>query len=351
MTNEIIIAGRKIGIGLKPYIIAEMSANHNGSLDRGFQIIDAAANAGADAIKLQTYTADDLTINHHGGMFDIADENSLWKGRNLYDLYKEAQTPAEWHKPLFEHAIKKNIACFTSVFSEDGVDFLELLNVPAYKIASFENNFHGLLKKVAKTGKPVIMSTGLISKEDLLESVDVLKTAGCKSLILLKCTSTYPADPSLSNVQTIPDMQHIFDCPIGLSDHTPGIGTSIAAVALGACVIEKHFTLNRKDGGVDSAFSINPDELKLLVRESEQAFLSLGKISYEISPAEKKSIRFKRSVYVVKNIKKGEIFSKKNIRVIRPGDGLAPKYFDDIIGKKAKSDIPFGTPLNRELIS
>ncbi|RYD83626.1 MAG: pseudaminic acid synthase [Sphingobacteriales bacterium] len=347
--QDIRIGNITVGEKHKPFIIAEMSGNHNQSLDRAMAIIDAAADAGAHAIKLQTYTADTLTINYSKGLFYIEDQSSLWKGRNLYDLYKQAYTPWEWHKPIFEHAAKRGLLAFSSPFDETSVDFLEELNVPAYKIASFENNHHPLLKKVAKTGKPVIMSTGLSNVSDVDESVRVLRDAGCKDIILLKCTSTYPSTPENTHVNTIPHMQAIFNCQVGLSDHTMGIGAAIAAVALGARVVEKHFTLRRADGGVDSAFSLEPEEMAALVTETERAFLSLGQVQLCIQKSEEKSIRFKRSIYVVEDIKAGETFTEKNIRVIRPGDGLHPRYFESLLGKKAKLDIEAGTPLTFDL--
>ena len=330
----------------KPFIIAEMSGNHNQSLDRAKEILKAAAGTGAHAVKLQTYTADTMTINHHGGLFDITDKKSLWYGRNLYELYEEAHTPWEWHKPLFDYAKELGILCFSTPFDETAVDFLESLDVPFYKIASFENTDHPLLKRVAKTGKPVIMSTGIASLTEIIESVQVLKENGCKDLVLLKCTSTYPSTPENTNLITIPVLQKIFpDCMIGLSDHTMGIGAAVASVTLGVRVIEKHFTLNRADGGVDSAFSMEPAEMKSLVIESERAFLSLGDVQLNIQTVEEKSRQFKRSVYVVKDIKAGERFTKENIRVIRPGDGLEPKYFETALKKNAKTDILKGTPL------
>jgi pseudaminic acid synthase len=346
MNKEIVIANRKVGQGHKPFIIAEMSGNHNQSIDRAYAIIDAAVECGADAVKLQTYTPDTMTINADTGLFQIDDEKSLWKGRNLYDLYKEAHTPWEWHQPLFEYAKKKGIFIFSTPFDETAVDFLEQLGVQAYKIASFENTDHPLLKKVASTGKPVIMSTGLATIADLDESVRVLAENGCKDLILLKCTSTYPASPENTNLLSIPHMSSLFDCLVGLSDHTMGIGAAVASVALGACVVEKHFTLSRADGGVDSTFSIEPSELKSLVIESERAFLALGNVKYGIQSVEKNSLRFKRSVYVVKDIEPGEEFTRENIRVIRPGDGLPPKYYEKLLGKKCKGAYKKGTPLN-----
>ncbi len=335
----------------KPFVIAEMSGNHNQSIDRAKSIIKSAADSGAHAIKLQTYTADTLTIDHRGGLFDITDKNSLWYGRNLYELYQEAHTPWEWHKELFDYAHSLGVICFSTPFDETAVDFLESLNVPCYKIASFENNDHPLLKKVAGTGKPVIMSTGAANIGDIVESVNVLKSNGCKHLVLLKCTSTYPATPENTNLVTIPVLQEIFpDCVIGLSDHTMGVGASVASVALGARVIEKHFTISRADGGVDSAFSMEPHELRSLIEENERAFLALGKVQLSVQQAEEKSKMFKRSIYVVKDMKAGEKFTKENIRVIRPGDGLQPKFYEEVLGKNAKCDLKRGTPFNTSFI-
>lgn len=341
--KNIVIAGRVIGENTKPFIIAEMSGNHNQSLDRALAIVDAAAEAGVDAIKLQTYTADTITIDNG---FTITDSDSLWKGRKLYDLYKEAYTPWDWHKAIFQRAREKKLIIFSSPFDETAVDFLETLNAPAYKIASFENNHHPLLRKVAATKKPVIMSTGVATLSEIDEAVSVLRGAGCEDIILLKCTSTYPASPENTNMLTIPHMSQLFGCHVGLSDHTMGIGAAVAAVALGARVIEKHFTLSRAEGGVDSAFSLEPAELKSLVIESQRAWQALGKVYYGIQKAEEKSRRFKRSIYVVKDIQAGEIFTEKNIRVIRPADGIEPKYFEFVMGRKAKHALKTGTPLS-----
>jgi pseudaminic acid synthase len=344
---DIQVQNKPIGVNHPPFIIAEMSGNHNQSLDRALKIVDAAAQAGAHAIKLQTYTADTMTIS---GAYTINDENSLWKGRELYDLYKEAYTPWEWHKPIFDRAKDHGLIAFSSPFDETAVDFLESLDAPLYKIASFENTDWPLLKKVASTGKPVIMSTGVANLSDIDEAVRVLRSNGCSELILLKCTSTYPASPENTNIVTIPHMANLFNCHIGLSDHTMGIGAAVAAVALGARVIEKHFTLHRADGGVDSAFSLEPEELKALVVESERAYLALGHIQYGVQKAEEKSKFFKRSIYVFKDIQSGETFTKENIRVIRPGDGLAPKFFEQVLGKQAKQSIKAGTALTWEMI-
>ncbi len=346
--RHITIGQKAIGDNLKPFIIAEMSGNHNQSIDRALQIIDAAAGAGADAIKLQTYTADTMTIK---GAYTIEDENSIWKGKELHDLYKLAYTPWEWHPQLFEHARKKGLVPFSSPFDATAVDFLEELGVELYKVASFENTDHPLLKKIAQTGKPVIMSTGVSTIADIYESVQVLRNNGCKDLILLKCTSTYPATPENTNLATIPVMQKIFpDCFIGLSDHTMGIGAPVAATALGAKVIEKHFTLSRADGGVDSAFSLEPKELELLVIETERAFKALGEPQFGVQEKEKNSKFFKRSIYVSKDIKAGEIFTGENLKVIRPGIGLEPKYYEQILGKKASRDLTVGTPLAFDML-
>ncbi len=343
--NDIKIGNFTIGNGHKPFIIAEMSGNHNQSLDRALELVDAAAEAGAHALKLQTYTADTITMK---GAMTIDDKNSLWNGKELHDLYKMAYTPWEWHKAIFDRAKEKGMIAFSSPFDETAVDFLESLNVPLYKIASFENTHHPLLKKVAATGKPVIISSGVTTREDITESIEVLRKAGCKNIILLKCTSTYPATPENTNLRTIPDFINSFDCIVGLSDHTMGVGASVAAVALGARVIEKHFTLRRADGGVDSAFSLEPEELKSLVVETERAFLSLGQIQKGILPAEEKSVQFKRSIFVSKDVKKGEVLSADNLKVIRPAKGLAPKHWDEVVGKTFKTDIKAGTPLSLE---
>lgn len=333
-----------------PFVIAEMSGNHNQSIERAFKIIETAAKCGAHAIKLQTYTADTITINHSGGLFDISDESSLWKNRNLYELYHEAHTPWEWHEALYKCAADNNIIIFSTPFDDSAVDFLKKLNSPAYKIASFENNHLPLLKKVAQTGKPVIMSTGVSTLSGIAESVDILRNNNCTDLVLLKCTSNYPANPLNSNLQTIPHLRALFNCEVGLSDHTMGIGVPIAATALGATVIEKHFCLSRAEGGVDSAFSLEPDELKNLVIETERAWQSLGVVQYGVQPTEIKSLLFKRSIYVVKDIQQGEKFSHENIRVIRPGDGLHPRYFEQLIGNTARVSLTRGTPLSWDKI-
>lgn len=349
-SNSFKIHDFAIGAQNKPFIIAEMSGNHNKSLEKAMNIVKAAADAGAHAIKLQTYTPDTLTIDHKGGLFDIKDEKSLWKGRNLYELYQEAMTPYEWHKPIFDYARELGIICFSTPFDEHAVDMLDELGAPCHKIASFENNHHPLLKKIAATGKPVIMSTGISTLADIDESVNVLRGHGTADLVLLKCTSTYPATPESTNLLTIPNMKDVFGCEVGLSDHTMGIGAAVAAVALGARVIEKHFCLSRAEGGVDSAFSLEPDEFRSLVIETERAYLALGEVQYGIQEAEKKSKNFKRSVYVVKDIKEGDLFTEENIRIIRPGDGLHPRFYEILIGRKATRSYLRGTPLNMDIL-
>lgn len=343
------IANVDIGLGHKPFIIAEMSGNHNRSIERAMEIVKAAADAGAHAVKLQTYTPDSLTIDCKGGLFDINDPNSLWYGRNLYDLYQEARTPYEWHKPLFEYAKDLGILIFSTPFDEAGVDLLEELGAPAHKIASFENNHLPLLRKIALTGKPVIMSTGVISLSDLAGSVEWLKAHGCTELSLLKCTSTYPSTPENTNLNTIPHLRQLFQCEAGLSDHTMGIGAAVAATALGATIIEKHFCLSRAEGGVDSAFSLEPAEMKALVTETERAWKSLGTIQYGIQKAEVNSINYKRSVYVIKDILEGETLTLDNLGIIRPGDGLHPKFLEQVLGRKAKGEFRRGTPFKFDM--
>lgn len=333
----------------KPFIIAEMSGNHNQSLERALKIVEAAAESGVDALKLQTYTADSITLNCDSPDFIIEDKNSLWSGEKLYDLYKKASTPYEWHKPIFDKCKELGIIGFSTPFDLTAVDFLEELNCPIYKIASFENGDIPLLKKVAQTKKPVIISLGLIGLNEIKEAVETLTENGCTDLTILKCTSSYPASVENSNLLTIPDLQkHFPDCKIGLSDHTMGIGVSIASIALGACVIEKHFTLSRADGGVDSAFSMEPAELKQLVEECNNAYLALGKVNYELSETEKKSLKFRRSLYIAKDIKEGEIFTSENVHSVRPGYGLHPRYYEEVLGCVAAKDLNFGERLKKE---
>ncbi|HMM19531.1 MAG TPA: pseudaminic acid synthase [Selenomonadales bacterium] len=349
--KDIVIADRRIGRDAKPFIIAEMSGNHNQSLERAISIVEAAAEAGADALKIQTYTADTMTLDIHGQEdFVISDSASLWKGNHLYQLYQQAYTPWEWHKSIFERCHELGIIGFSTPFDASAVDFLETLDVPCYKIASFENIDLPLIQKVAATGKPIIMSTGMASLAELDDAVRTMREAGCSDIILLKCTSSYPATPENSNINTIPHMRDLFGCQVGLSDHTLGIGAAIASIALGSTVIEKHFTLARKDGGVDSAFSLEPEEFKWLVAEAENARLSLGRISYGLNESEMASRKYRRSIYVAQDIRAGEVFTKANIRCVRPGYGLPPKFYDIIIGRTAKTDLRKGTPLTWEYL-
>ena len=334
----------------KPFIIAEMSGNHNQSLDRALAIVEAVAKAGAHAIKLQTYTADTMTIDIAEGEFLIDDVESLWKGQSLYSLYQKAYTPWEWHVPIFQCARELGLLAFSTPFDETAVDFLETLDVPFYKIASFENTDTPLLKKVAATGKPMIISTGMATVAELDETVRTVRAAGCMDLVLLKCTSAYPATPENSNVLTIPHMRELFDCEVGLSDHTMGIGAAVAAVAVGSAVIEKHFTLNRSDGGVDSAFSLEPDELAQLVVETKRAWQSLGKVTYGPTKAEERVVMRRRSIYVTKDIQAGDVLTRDNIRCIRPGYGLAPRHYENLLGRAVKCDVKKGAPLRWDVL-
>ncbi len=343
--NTVNISGRKIGHGHSPFIIAELSGNHDQSLDKALDIVRAAAQANVHAIKIQTYTADTITIDHKGGLFDITEKDSPWHGETLYSLYQKAYTPWEWHKEIFDLANQLGLIAFSSPFDETAVDFLEELNVPAYKIASFESNHFPLLKKVAQTGKPILISSGTSSINELYESIHHLKKHGAKEIIIFKCTSTYPATPSTTNLNTIPVLQSIFpDSVIGLSDHTLGIGAAVASVALGARVIEKHITLRRSDGGVDSSFSLEPDEFTALTIETERAWQALGDVQLAAQKSEAKSKQFKRSIYVVKDIEKGQTWTRQNLRVIRPGAGAHPRYYDMLLGTKAKKSYSKGEP-------
>lgn len=342
------IGQRLVGQDAPPFVIAEMSGNHNQSLDRALAIVEAAAKAGAHALKLQTYTADTMTLDLDDGEFHISDPDSLWAGTSLYKLYEQAHTPWEWHKPIMDRAKELGMLCFSTSFDETSVDFLETLDVPCYKVASFENTDLPLIRKIAATGKPMIISTGMATVADLDETVRTARAAGCRDLVLLKCTSTYPATPENTNVRTIAHLRDLFGCEVGLSDHTMGIGAAVAAVALGATVIEKHFTLCRADGGVDSTFSLEPEEMALLVTESERAWQSLGQVSYGASLAEEKSKVFRRSLYVVRDIAPGEAFSADNVRAIRPGFGLPPKYLDLVLTARAGGAIKRGTALTWE---
>ena len=344
------IGNREIGVGHPPFVIAEMSGNHNQSLDRALEIVEAAAKTGANALKIQTYTPDTMTLDLDEREFHISDTNSLWSGTSLYKLYGEAYTPWEWHKPIFDRARELGIIVFSTPFDDTAVDFLEALDVPCYKIASFENTDLPLIRRVAATGKPMIISTGVASIAELDDTVRAAREAGCKDLILLKCTSTYPATAQNTNILTIPHLRELFNCEVGLSDHTMGVGVSVASVALGATVVEKHFTLSRADGGVDSAFSMEPAEMSQLVEESERAWQALGKVSYGATAAEKKSIQFRRSLYIVKDLKAGDVLSTENVRAIRPGFGLPTKYLEQVLGKKVKQDVKRGTGLNWQLV-
>lgn len=349
--KEITIQNYTISPNNPPFIVAEMSGNHNQSLDRALQIVEAAAKTGVQGLKLQTYTAGTMTLDIDEGEFYINDPNSLWKGNSLYKLYQQAYTPWEWHEPIFKRCQELGIVGFSTPFDESAVDFLESLNVPCYKIASFENTDLPLIRKVASTGKPMIISTGMATVAELDETVRTAKEAGCQDLILFKCTSTYPATPENTNILTIPHLRDLFDVQVGLSDHTMGIGVSVASVALGSIFIEKHFTLSRADGGVDSAFSMEPEEMKQLVIETERAWQSLGKISYGATQAEQKSLVYRRSLYITEDMKAGEQLTKENLQAIRPGYGLPPKYYEIFLGKVVNQDLKKGTPLTWQVLA
>jgi pseudaminic acid synthase len=344
------IGHRVIGAEAPPFIIAEMSGNHNQSLEVALQIVEAAARAGAHALKLQTYTAETMTLDLSEGEFFIKDPNSLWDGTSLYDLYEKAHTPWEWHEPIFARAKALGMLAFSTPFDETAVDFLETLDVPAYKIASFENTDLPLIRRVAATGKPLIISTGMANIAELDETVRAAREAGCKDLVLLKCTSTYPATPANSNVRTIPHLRELFGCEVGLSDHSMGVGVSVAAVALGASVVEKHFTLDRAAGGVDASFSLEPAELAALVIETERAWQAMGHVHYGVTEAERKSLVYRRSLYVTQDMSAGEAFTSQNVRAIRPGLGLPPKHADFLMGRCARQAIKRGTPLAWSLV-
>ncbi len=348
--SDITIAGKKIGRNHPPFVIAEMSGNHNQSLKRALEIVEVAAKTGAHALKIQTYTPDTMTLDLDEREFHISDPKSLWAGTSLYKLYGQAYTPWEWHKPIFDRARELGMIAFSTPFDDTSIDFLESLDVPCYKIASFENTDLPLIRRVAATGKPLVISTGMASIAELDDTVRAAREAGCKDLILLKCTSTYPATSSNTNILTIPHMRELFDCEVGLSDHTMGIGVSLASVAIGATVIEKHFTLNRADGGVDSTFSMEPSEMAQLVVETERAWQAMGKVSYGATEAEKKSLIFRRSLYIVKDMKAGDMLTKDNVRAIRPGLGLPTKYLEVVLGKKVNKTVLRGTALSWELM-
>jgi N-acetylneuraminate synthase len=350
MTKDIFkILDKPIGVDTSPFIIAEMSGNHNQSLERALEIVEAAAKTGAHALKIQTYTPDTMTLDLDEREFHISDPKSLWSGTSLYKLYGQAYTPWEWHDAIFKRAKELGIIAFSTPFDATSVDFLETLDVPCYKIASFENTDLPLIRKVAATGKPMIISTGMASIAELDDTVRAARQAGCKNLVLLKCTSTYPATADNTNILTIPHMRELFGCEVGLSDHTMGVGVSVASVALGASVIEKHFTLNRADGGVDSSFSMEPAEMSQLVLETERAWQALGHVSYGATDAEQKSVVFRRSLYVVKDLQAGDALTRDNVRAIRPGLGLPTKYIDQVLGKVVKHAVPRGTAVGWDM--
>ncbi|HIF9422359.1 TPA: pseudaminic acid synthase [Photobacterium damselae] len=343
MNKEISINGRKIGPDYPPYIIAELSANHNGDINRAFQIMEEAKKAGADAIKLQTYTHDTITIDCNSEEFQI--HGGLWDGQTLYELYKGAHMPWEWHELLFEKARELGITIFSSPFDFSAVDLLEKLDAPAYKIASFEVIDLPLIKRVAQTGKPMIISTGMADEEEIAEAIKTAKDNGCQELVVLHCVSGYPAPAEQYNLRTIADIAERFNVLSGLSDHTIDNATAVTSVALGACLIEKHVTMDRNGGGADDSFSLEPPELKALCQDAKTAWLALGNVNYERTEAEKGNVKFRRSLYVVKDIKKGEIFTEEHVRSIRPGNGILPKFLDTVLGAKATQDLKVGTSL------
>jgi pseudaminic acid synthase len=347
--NTIKIAGREIGPGYPPYLIAEMSGNHNGDIKRALALIEAASRAGVDAVKLQTYTADTITIDHDGPEFTI--DSGLWAGRTLFELYEEAHTPWEWHGELFTKARELGLTIFSSPFDDTAVDFLEQLDVPAYKIASFEAIDLPLIRRVAATGKPMIISTGMANQTEIGEAVAAAKDAGASQIVLLHCVSAYPSPAAEANLRTLPDLAARFAMPSGLSDHTMGIAVPLAAVALGASVIEKHFTLSRADGGPDAAFSLEPEELTALVKGCRTAWEALGGVNYARTASEDANVRFRRSLYTVADIAAGEEFTSRNVRSIRPGFGLAPKHLPQILGRRAAAALRRGTPLSFDAVS
>ena len=348
--RPISIAGRLIGQEHSPFVIAEMSGNHNQSLKRALEIVESVAKTGAHALKIQTFTPDTMTLDLNEREFHINDPKSPWNGASLYQLYSEAHTPWEWHEPIFKKARELGMIPFSTPFDDSAVAFLEDLDVPCYKIASFENTDIPLIKRVAATGKPLIISTGMASVTELAETVAAARDNGCKDLILLKCTSTYPATPENSNLLTIPHLRSLFKCEVGISDHTMGLGVSVARVMLGASVIEKHFTLNRNDGGIDSIFSVEPSEMEQLILETKRAWQAIGCISYGPTKAEKKSLQFRRSLYIVMKMKAGDRITSDNVRAIRPGFGLPTKWIDIVCGRKVKTDVEIGTALTWDMI-
>ena len=348
--KQVLYAGTDRADDPSPFIIAEMSGNHNSSLDRALKMVDIAADAGADAVKLQTFKPDTMTLDVKRDEFTVTAKNSLWAGRDLYGLFDEAQTAWDWHKPIFERAAERGILAFSSAFDETAVDFLESLDVPAYKIASFECTDTPLIRKVASTGKPMIISTGMASLGEIEDAVEAARDGGCTNLTLLKCTSTYPASPENTNLRTIPHMRDLFGCSIGLSDHTLGIGAAVAATALGATVIEKHYTTRRADGGVDSAFSLEPEEFAQMVHETKVAAAALGDVRYGATEAEAHARSKRRSLYIAADMKAGDVLTPDNLRRIRPGLGLAPKYYEDMLGRTVGRAVEKGTPLSLDLL-
>ncbi len=342
--TSILIGDRRVGPAHGPYIVAELSANHNGRIEQALEIMSAAAAAGADAVKLQTYTADTMTIDHHGPGFDI--EGGLWDGRSLYELYEEAHTPWEWHETLFEHGRKLGLDVFSTPFDASSVDFLESFDPPAYKIASFECTDIPLIRKVASTGKPMIISTGIANRQEIGEAVNAAISGGANGLCLLHCVSAYPAPSSEYNLKTMLELAEAYDVVAGLSDHTLGVEISIAATALGASLIEKHVTHRRADGGPDSAFSLEPDEFRRMVVGCRRAYEALGAPSFARQESEQGNAQFRRSIYIIADIASGEELTEANIRCIRPGFGLAPKWYPDVLGKKAARPLKRGEPLD-----
>ena len=341
MNAHISIDGRKIGTDYAPYIIAEMSANHNGSIENAFKIIEQAKRCGADAVKLQTYTADTITLDSRAPEFMI--RGTLWDGQSLHELYQKAHMPWDWHKPLFDFAREQGITIFSSPFDFSAVDLLESLNAPAYKIASFEMVDLPLIRYVAQTGKPMIISTGMADADEIAEAVETAKSAGCRELVVLHCVSGYPAPAADYNLRTLPDMAARFDTLVGLSDHTLDNTTAVASVVLGACVIEKHFTLDRNGGGADDSFSLEPDGLQALCRDSKTAWQALGRVHYGLKSSEQGNVQFRRSLYFVKDLQKGDTIDETCIRSVRPGFGIAPKHFDELIGKRLTRNVQANT--------